>query len=35
LVFEPAAGELIHELANGMPRLINTLAEAALDQAAE
>jgi len=34
-IFEPAATELIHELASGRLRLINALAEAAMDQAAE
>jgi type II secretory pathway predicted ATPase ExeA len=34
-VFEPAALELIHELADGVPRLVGTLAEAAMDSAAE
>lgn len=34
-IFEPPALELIHELVNGRLRLINTLAEAAMDRAAE
>jgi type II secretory pathway predicted ATPase ExeA len=34
-IFEPPALELIHELVNGRLRLINTLAEAAMDHAAE
>ena len=34
-LFEPPAVQLIHELVNGRLRLINTLAEAAMDHAAE
>jgi general secretion pathway protein A len=34
-LFEPQAIQLIHELTNGIPRIINTLAEAAMDIAAE
>ena len=34
-IFEPAAVQLIHELVNGVPRLISVLAETAKDQAAE
>jgi len=34
-LFDPPAVQLIHELANGIPRLINTLAETAMDIAAE
>ncbi len=34
-LFEQAAVKLIHELVNGVPRLVNTLAEAAMDCAAE
>jgi general secretion pathway protein A len=34
-LFEVPAVQLIHELSNGVPRLINTLAESALDIAAE
>ena len=34
-LFEPAAIQLIGELANGLPRRINNLAEAAIDVAAE
>ena len=33
-LFEPPAVQLIHELSNGLPRLISTLAEAAVDHAA-
>ncbi len=33
-LFEPAAVQLIHELSNGLPRIICTLAEAAIDRAA-
>ena len=33
-IFEPPARQLIHELVNGLPRLINTLAEVAMDEAA-
>ncbi len=33
-LFDPAAVQLIHELSNGLPRLIGTLAEAAIDRAA-
>jgi general secretion pathway protein A len=34
-IFEPSALQLIHELVNGLPRLVNTLAEAAMDLAAD
>ncbi len=34
-LFQPAAVQLIHELTSGIPRLINTIAEAAMDLAAE
>jgi len=33
-IFEPPAVQLIHELVNGLPRLTDTLAEAAMDNAA-
>jgi type II secretory pathway predicted ATPase ExeA len=33
-LFEPPALQLIHELANGVPRLVSVLAEAAMDYAA-
>lgn len=34
-IFEPPAVELIHELTGGIPRMIGTVAEAAMDAAAE
>lgn len=34
-IFEPAALKLIHELVNGVPRSVGTLAQAAMDCAAE
>ena len=34
-IFEPPALQLIHELVSGVPRLINALAETAMDHAAE